>query len=145
MTPGVLTVGRPVESFGRFGLFFLELVRCRRHRLDIRTDPFRCALPTDRGERRLELRNPRRPQARVGPEHAVQIRQPRLVALEQLDLELVEPVNDLAPNHDLDGVEAQLHARVPVAQLASPPALANGDQLEQGCIASQFEHERAGI
>ena len=41
---------------GRFDQVFLELVRRRRHRLDIRADPVRCALPTHRGERRLELR-----------------------------------------------------------------------------------------
>ena len=67
----------------------------------------------DRRQRRLELRTRRRrrgPGRRRGSASSALER--GLVALDQLDLELDEPLDDPAPGDDIDLVEAQLDDRV---------------------------------
>ena len=61
----------------------------------------------------------RRRQRRIRGEHLGQAGEPRLVALDQLGLELDEAVDDARAGDDVDLVEAQLDARVAVADDAA--------------------------
>ncbi len=97
------------------------------------------------GHRRLELAAVGRRQRRIGAEHRGQPGQPLLGALDELCLELHEPVDHARSRHDIDLVEAQLDPRAPFADDPLAPELADGHQLEQRGVAGELEHERPGI
>ncbi len=98
-----------------------------------------------RPERRLELGRVGRCQAGIRGEGAIDLGQPGLVAVDQLDLELDEPPDHAAPADGIDLVEAELDRGA--VQLEDPLAaeLADRDDLDERRVAALLEDQRAGI
>ena len=69
----------------------------------------------------------------------------RLVALDELDLELDEPLDDPAPGDGVDLVEADLDDRVVELELPLAAELADRDELDERRVAALLEDQRAGV
>jgi ABC-type amino acid transport substrate-binding protein len=68
-----------------------------------------------------------------------------LLAVEELDLELHEALDDPAPGDRVDLVEAELDDRLVGLELPLAAELADRDELDQRCVAALLEDERAGV
>jgi hypothetical protein len=99
----------------------------------------------DRGQGRLELRAGRGEQGRVGGRDALDPGQRLLLAVEELDLELHEALDDPAPGDRVDLVEAELHDRLVGLELPLAAELADRDELDERRVAAQLEDQRASV
>ena len=77
--------------------------------------------------------------------HRGELGQPALVALDELCLELDEPIDDPRADDDVDLVEAQLDPRVAVAQDPLAAKLADRHELDQRRVAGQLQDQRPGV
>ena len=118
--------------------------------LDIRQGDCRLSAPpaarcANRGQRRLELGARRHDKRGIVGEEGVHPFELFLVTLDELHLELDEPLDDPAAGDGVDLVEAELDHRVACLEMSLSPKLADRHELDKGGVAALLEDERPSI
>ena len=95
-----------------------------------------------RVERALELRRPDRLQPIRTVDRLRELREVGVIAIHHLELELLEPLDHVAPNDDIDLVERDLDQRPGAAVLPLAAQLTDGHDLDQRRVTGQLQHQR---